>query len=171
MVDSGTNGYVECLPTLSRLRLTVFFSGVMLLFILSPPVPYSHRATSTTSVTLAIVTLPSSIAPPTPQPANSLVFPTSKRPQMMKRNASRKMNTGRTLTRSKRTVSAADAAATLTLSMSKESTAAVSTNGLMWPVAGLRHKSQPLCHSAQCSPHLLASLSSLLLLSRKHNSG
>lgn len=129
-LSSATSGFV----------LTVLCSGVMLPSTLLLLVLSSHPVTFTTSVTSATVTLPSSIAPPMPRPASSPVSPTSRRPQRTRRNASRKTSTGRTPTRSRKTVSVADVVATLTSSMSRASKAAVSTNGLMWLVVGLRHK-------------------------------
>jgi hypothetical protein len=53
-------------------------SGVMLLFTPSLPVLSSPLAIFITSVTLATATLPFSIVPPTPQPANLPVFLTSR---------------------------------------------------------------------------------------------
>lgn len=116
-------------------------SGAMLLFTLSPQVLSSRLVIFITSVTLATATLPFSIARPTLRPANSPVSLTSKRLPMTRRNGSRKTNTGLTLTKSRRMVSVADAAATLTLSMLRASKAAVSTNGWTWLVAGPRHRS------------------------------
>ena len=124
-----------------RFGLTDLCSGVMLLFTLSPPVLFSRLAISTTSVTSVTATPLSSTVLRTPQPANLPASPISRRLPKMRRNASRRTNTGPMPTKSRKMASVADAVATPTLSMSKASRAVVFPNGLKLPVAGPRHKS------------------------------
>lgn len=112
----------------------------MLLFIPSLPVLCSLPLTSITSVTLDTGTPPSNTAQLTLLPGNYLASRTSKRQPKTRRSALRKMSTGLIQTLSRRTVSAAAAAAILISWMSKASKAAVSTSGLRWPAAGPPHK-------------------------------
>lgn len=122
----------------------------MLLSIPLLPVLSSPRVTSTTSVTSDTVTRPFSIARPTPPLGSYPANLTLKRPPMMRRSALKKMSTGPLLIQSRRTASAADAAATPTSWMLKASKAAVFQNGLRWRVAGPHHKPDHFGRSPYC---------------------
>lgn len=112
-------------------------SGVMHPSTRSPPVPCCPPATSTTSVTLATDTPPSSTALPTrPSGGNCLGSRSSRRQRWTSASASRRTTTGSTGTRQRRTAWAAGAAATPTLSTLKAKRAAVWPSGSTSPAAG-----------------------------------
>lgn len=109
--------------------LTLDYSGVMPLFIRWPPVLFYPLAIFIISAISDIVTLQSNIAPPMPLHDNCHESHGWKRPRRMRRSASKKMNTGRIRTLSRKTAWVVDADVTRTLSMWKANKEAVLPNG------------------------------------------
>lgn len=151
--------YLFALPSTPSVQLAncVRISGVMLPSTLLPPVLSFPPATSTTSVTSGTDTLRSSIAQRMRPSADS--FPASRISRLRHGTSARgprRMTTGSTGIRPRRTAWDADAVATLTSSTSRAKRVAAWRNGLTWLAGGLAHRAPSHSRSYRKSQSKLA---------------
>lgn len=111
------------------IAITIISSGVTHLSTRSPPVFFSHRATSTTSVTLATATPRSSTVRPTRLHGSWLASPSWRRRRLTSARGTRRINTGSSSTPPRRMALVAAAAVTPISLMSRARTVAAWPNG------------------------------------------